>query len=580
MLKEEKNEEFRDQIYYALANIYFKEGDVEEAIKHYRLSSESSVSNAQQKTTSCLKLADIYYDRNQYMLAEAYYDSATISLSADYPGYQDIMTKSKSLSGLIENLNIIQFEDSVQRLAAMDEDDRIAVIDTIIAKLREKEQLAKEMELRQMSDQQFNRVMLSESNRAGGFGQSAQGGTWYFYNQAAKSFGQPEFKMKWGNRKLEDNWRRANKTEISFGEMGAEGADSAIQNLAVKKILDNKTREFYLQDIPLNDSMLELSHNRLMKAYFNAGVIYKTELKDYKQSNGQFEQLLENYPGNEYTLQAYYNLHLNYSSLDDQQSSQFYKESIIREFPESQIAQLMTNPGYIKELEEKENEEMHYYEQVYEKYKNGRYREVITDVDTALMRYNDSPLKPKYMFLKVLSVGATRDLLTFTLALDTLAKIFPQDEVGVNARSILAFIKEYDPEVKEETEKIEAEEIYLYDTSAVHFFGMIVPGTVDVNQLKFEIINFNLDFYPEMSYDVVNEQVNKSDQLVLVRSFANPDSARSYQQQISLYADVNRLIEGSGFQQFIISEINSKTLIKDKITSKYLLFYKKYYTGN
>jgi len=577
MLKEEKNREYRDQIYFALANIYFREKDIDEAINYYKLSSESSISNVQQKTTTCLKLADIYYNMQKYQLAAAYYDSATANLTAEYPGYQDIMVKSKSLSGLVENLKVIQFEDSVQRLAAMDEDDRLAVIDTIIARLREEERLAKERERDQMSDQQFNRMQLTESNRPGGFGQTSQGGKWYFYNQAAKSFGQPEFRMKWGNRKLEDNWRRSNKTELSFGDLKAAGEDSLINEVAEKKILDNKSREFYLQDIPMNDSMMELSDQKLMKAMYNAGLIYKSELKDINKSNEQFEQLLEDYPGNDYTLSSYYNLHLNYGLQDNQQLSQFYKDAIIREFPESQIALLMTNPGYVKELEAKEYEEIHFYETVYENYKNGLYPEVIAGVDTALNRYSKSPLIPKYKYLKVMSIGATSDLLTFTIALDTLSKTYPDDEIGKNAKTILAFIKEYDPEVKKETEKIEAEVIYNYDSTAVHLFGMIVPRLIDINQLKFEIINFNLDFYPQTPLDVVNEPVNKTDQMILVKSFANIDSAWNYHQQIGLYPDVNELIGGADIQWFIISDANANTLIKDKISSKYILFFEKYY---
>jgi len=36
-------------------------------------------------------------------------------------------------------------------------------------------------------------------------------GDWYFYNQTTLSFGVNDFIKKWGNRKLEDNWRRSQK---------------------------------------------------------------------------------------------------------------------------------------------------------------------------------------------------------------------------------------------------------------------------------------------------------------------------------------------------------------------------------
>jgi len=59
MLKDEKNEEYKDQIYYALATIEHKEGKIDEALKYYKMSAQASVSNNTQKAISFLALADI-----------------------------------------------------------------------------------------------------------------------------------------------------------------------------------------------------------------------------------------------------------------------------------------------------------------------------------------------------------------------------------------------------------------------------------------------------------------------------------------------------------------------------------------
>jgi len=580
MLKDEKNAEYQDQIYYALGNIYQREGDMNEAIRNYKLSSETSIINVKQKTTSCLRLADIYYDRLEYQLASAYYDSASANLTSSYPGYADIMVKSGSLTKLVESLVIIQFEDSVQQLAAMEEADRLALIDTLIARLVEEERIAKEMESMAAQDQQFNRMMLNQSTtrQGGGFTSgSTQSGKWYFYNQAAKSFGQPEFRMKWGTRKLEDNWRRKNKSAISFGEQEDLESDSTAQEITERKILDNKTREFYLQDIPLTDSMMEKSHERLLTALYNSGVVYKNELKDYNASNEQFETLLADYPGNENTLPSYYNLYTNFNELDNQPKSQLYKSAIIREFPDSEIAQYMTNPEFIKELEARENAENVFFESVYRKYQNEQYTEVIADVDTALIRFPESELIPRYKFLKIMSIGATDDIMTFSLALDSFGKTYPREEIGRRAQIILAHVKEFDPEVKVETQKIEAEEIYQYDTASVHYFGMIINGIIDVNQLKFEIINFNLDFYPETDFEVVSERIDREDHLILVKSFELKEDAWMYQDSINMAQSIFDLIGETSHQRFIISDLNAQTLISDGISAKYMLFYDKHY---
>jgi tetratricopeptide (TPR) repeat protein len=576
MLKDEKNKEYKDQIYYALANIYFREGDLEEAISYYKLSSAKSVNNSQQKTKSCLTLADIYYSRQNYVSAKLYYDSAVVSLTPEYKNYDAVMTKSRSLSHLVENLIVVQFEDSVQRLAAMSEAERYTVIDSIIAQVRREEQLAQVEQMNDMQDVQFNRMLLSENQQS----ESKSGGTegkWYFYNDAAKSFGQPEFKMKWGTRKLEDNWRRKNKSEISFGETETEIAGGDTTKEIQKQVLSNKTREFYLQNIPLTDSLIKTSNDRIMESLFNAGSVYKNDLKDNPKAIETYKDLLARYSANDYTLPTYYNLYLIYNELNDPTSSNLYKESIIREYPESQITQLLTNPNYVNEMLEKENEVNRFYETTYNHYKQQEYYRVISDVDYAFEHFKDNELLPQFFFLKALSIGQTSDIMTFTSVLDSVAKTYPSHDVAKQANEMLAFIKDYNPEVKLETEKKEAEELYKYDSIGTFLYGMIINHMIDINQLKFEIINYNLDVFPNQTFDITSDNLSDNSRLILVKSFKNIQKAWEYYDQIITSDKIMALIEGTGYSRFVISPSNSLILLKDKNANKYLLFFDKYY---
>jgi len=579
MLKDEKNDEYQDQIYFALANISMQEGKIENAISYYRLSSAKSKTNPQQKTKSCLTLAELYYERQNYQSAKLYYDSALVSLTPEYKDYVDVMAKSQSLSKLVENLIIVQTEDSLQMLAAMSESERNVLIDSVIAKVRRDEQLAQMTEMQDMQDEQFNRMMLNETSKSNQ--QSGEtGGKWYFYNEAAKSFGQPEFRMKWGTRKLEDNWRRKNRSEVSFGETETAATDSAGSGAVQRPVLSNKTREFYLQDIPLTDSMITISNNRIMEGLYNAGTVYKNDLKDEQKAIDSYKDLLKRFPVNDYTLQTYYNLYLIYNELNDQASSEIYKSDIIREYPESQIAQLLTNPDYINELLEKENEVNRYYEATYGHYKQGDYYGVINDVDNALKKFKGNELIPKFFFLKVLAIGETSDVMIFTNALDSVITLFPSHEVARQANDILAFIKNYNPVVKIETEKKEAEEIYKFDPSGAYLFGIIVDRTVDVNQLKFEIINFNLDLFPKLTFDVESQNLGDNDKLILVKSFKDLQRAWDYFDTISTGEKIMSLVNGTGYSRFVISPANSQTLLQDKSASRYLLFFDKYYKRN
>jgi tetratricopeptide (TPR) repeat protein len=575
MLKDDKNNDFQDQIYFAIGNVYFREGNVDEALEYYKLSSIKSVSNTQQKTSSCLTIADIYYEQQSYNLADMYYDSAKVYLNESYPGYDVIMRKTSSLGELVQNLHVAQTEDSLQRLAAMDESDRLEIIDAIIMELQRVEQLAREEEMRAMQDQQYNRMALNESQRTGF--SADQSGSWYFYNQAAKGFGQPEFRMKWGNRSLEDNWRRSNKRVINFDEIEELTQDTSAVPADQMKILSNKSREFYLQNIPFTDSMMEISHGKIMTALYNAGNIYKNELMDMPKSIATFQDLLDRYPQNDYSLSVYYNLYNLYTEETNIQMANIYKELIVSEFPESQPALILTNPNYAEDLMAEKNSVNRFYEQTYQNYKQGFYERVISDVDTALLRYNGDPLIPKFQFLKVLSIGRTQDILVFTLALDSLIATTTDQEVAESANAILAYILASDEEVKTETKKIEAEEIYRLDSTGNFYFGMILNSSVDINQLKFEIINYNLDHYPNRTFDVVHEVLQNKVIVLFVKQFPDIELSLEYSGQVVSDELISGVLGEAEYRIMIISASNADILLEDGDPEKYWLFFQKHY---
>ncbi len=578
MLKDEKNRDFQDQIYYALGNISFREGNIDEALELYKTSSERSVANNQQKTTTCLTIADIFYERQDYEMSDLYYDSAKVFLTDDYPDYDQIMKKTSSLSVLVQNLNVIQLEDSLQMLAALNESERLAIIDSIIISIELAEQQAREQEMRTTQEQQYNRIALNESQRTGSFGSSAStGGGWYFYNQAAKGFGQPEFRMKWGNRKLEDNWRRSNKREASFGELESIAQDTSGAAAGSMQILSEKSREYYLQNIPLTDSMMILSHNRIIEALYNAGTIYRNDLVDLTSSIETYGELLERYPGSDFTLSTYYNLYNLHEGENNMQMADIYRESIIREFPESQPALILTNPNFAEELLARENAVNIYYEQTYEKYISGSYQQVMDDADTAQVRYKGDPLLDKFRYLKVLSIGRTQDILVFTQALDSLAKSSTDSDVSQSARDIIAYIMASDEEVKTETQKIEAEEIYNVDSTGSFFYGMFLDPEVDINQLKFEFINFNLDHYPNRTFDVVHEVLGDGELLMLVKEFPGLAGAWEYYDSVAPDPQIFNLVKEGEYRNLVISLPNASILTQDGEAQKYWLFFQEHY---
>jgi tetratricopeptide (TPR) repeat protein len=62
LLKDDKNREFVDRIYYEMANFELKHNNQEQAIEYYKSSIMESENNPRQKGLAYLRLGELYYD--------------------------------------------------------------------------------------------------------------------------------------------------------------------------------------------------------------------------------------------------------------------------------------------------------------------------------------------------------------------------------------------------------------------------------------------------------------------------------------------------------------------------------------
>lgn len=577
MLRDSKNKEYLDQIYYALANIAMEEGDREKALEYYHLSVSSSVANRFQKGESCLTLAKIYYNDPVYTLSAAYYDTAVQMLDDDYPEYSTLELRSRSLNNLVQNVNMYELQDSVQILAGMSENERFAVIDDIIAKVVEEEAEAQRLQQEAMQDLQFSRTGFYSNTS--GMNNTQAGGKWYFYNLNAKSFGQPEFRMKWGDRKLEDNWRRSNKQTVTelIGEDNP--GDSLVNADGQILIIDNKSREYYLRDIPLTDSALEQSHILLEEALYNMGVIYQKDMLDYDKAIESLEELADRYPDGNFTMAAYYHLYQLYNSKHQPGRADQYKELLSSKYPDSHMAKLLTNPNYINELEEEANKVERYYESVYNSFKNEDYATVLREVEYGFKEYgDDEELVLRLRYLKAISIGSVSGKEMMKIELDSIVAQYPQTEIGKQAQEIVDYMYVAFPVIKEADQAKEAEEIYVYDSIENHYFIIALKSSENMNLVNFNLLNYNLDNFNAYDLEIVLTDLGSEYNLLMVKEFADVEGTRRYADRVvqDIGSIMGELPEDS-YETCLISQNNYQKLLQEKEFVPYFLFYRKFY---
>jgi len=596
MLKDDKNKDNLDQIYYALAQISLKDADTASVITYLAKSVTTSKGNNYQKAISALQLANIYFQDKNYPMAQAYYDSTMQFLPKDFPDYKEISDKTATLTDLVTNLQVIQLEDSLQRLAGMSESDRNRIIDGIISKL-----LAEEMKKKMEEQERRENQLLFGNQQAPGPGIPAGGGKegkWYFYNTTALSTGFTTFVRKWGRRKLEDNWFLSQKTMTGFEN--TEGQDTVIMSeggdttggkkLTSKTSSDPKSRDFYLKDLPATPAMITASNDRIIQAYYNLGFIYIEGLGDYGKSIESFETLLDRYPANKYKVQSIYKLESLYRDLQNMPKSDYYRNLLLTEYSETDYARLLINPDYYKEIQARQSEALNLYAETFKAFTNEQYYMVLNNADIAIGKFKgDTSLMPKFEYLRALSLGKIEVEDSLVVALQGIIKKYPKSSVKPLAVNLLNYLSARKglkgggmvPGDTTGTEEPE-QKIYSPHPGSVHFYVLLVDGSkVDVNALKIKIADFNNKFFSIDELQVNSLLLDNTTEMVTVNNFDDAKKATDYFNSIKQSKYVFTKLENTGdFTDFVISIENYPIFYRNKNKELYMKFFLRNYAVN
>lgn len=561
MKKDAKNKEFLDQIYYALADIAFKQNDEPLGIEYLKKSAWSSVSNQKQKALSYLRLGELYYAKPKYVPAQMYYDSCLTFLPETYNDYENIYLRTKALKNLIKNINIVQLEDSLQKMA-VDLDYRKQAI----------KQLVEDEILAEQKQAELDAASLDPTNTTSGINTTSNG-KWYFYNSTIVGFGTNDFQKNWGNRKLEDNWRRANKqANILFDEEITTVEDSAVVDSLV---INEKTNpDYYLKFLPLDDKKMDASHNKIIEALYALGNIYREDFLDYKMSVESFEELLTRYDTCRYVLPTWYNLYRISLTTNNDPMREKYMRLIIQNYPESEYARIIQDPTYNKATREGRKRVDNYYSIIFDLYKEEKFSLVLTRVDKARAIFADNHLQDKFDFIEALSVGHISPLDTFKLYLENVIKNHSASTVATEAKTILDNINKGVGQSASSSSI--TEEKYFYKPNDVYTLIVVVPSNDNnTNKYKVDISNFNSTYYQNNTFDVNSIFLNGLNQIITVKELKDENFAKDYYQSFKLNEEHLQELNGKGYQFFIISNDNFVVFYKDKNIPDYLNFFTK-----
>ena len=568
MIKDDKNKEYLDQIYYTLAEIDINNNDTLAAINNYLLSTINSVQNDPQKSLSFLSLGEIEYSRSKYSDSKIYYDSTIFYMDEDFRLYAQVKEKHNILVDLVRCLDIITMQDSLQMLAKLPAGELNRVINQIIQNEAKKER-------EQLENERAKQQIMYENNRNGGkgeqFGNNTSGGKWYFYNPATLSFGMSEFRKRWGKRKLEDDWRRKDKKISTNFDVDSTTVDSTI-SIAAKN-----NPNYYLEKLPKTEEDFEASDTQIKEAHYQAGIIYKEDLQEYQKSTNMFTGILSRFPKDEqFAPLSYYTIYLNQTKQNNFIEAKNTKTLLLTHYPNSVYAKILTDPDFKKELLNIENELEEKYQLIYQDYLQRNFSKVITSTDT--LQKNE--YETKYMFLRALSFVEIKDTVKLKKELQSIINIAIETKIGQEAQYLLSTLN--DP-----SKMTKANEIallgspYLFRSSAPHMSIIIMPKQgVDINYLKILISDYHaIDFENEV-FEISAMMMGLEQHLLMIKTFTTAENVMSYTQLLKSNITITNELNKSDYKMLAISMENFMEFYKNKDVEGYCNFFKKNYLDN
>jgi tetratricopeptide (TPR) repeat protein len=613
LLRDDKNLEYIDQIYYQIAESYADDSDFQSAEKNYKRSVQKSSRNNYQKGLSYLKLANLNFDEfKNFLQAKAYFDSTINTLPKTYPGYEQILKKSQNLEYISKRYDVIAIEDTLQLIAKLPESNRLERIKRITATTP-----ATPVNAGTTRDIPLPNINIAQTS-----------GTFYFSNSTARTKGAADFITRWGNRKLEDNWRQSLKSSLQAtteNMVKAADGDTPENSAQPLRLNGDTSSKKYLSALPLTPELLTASNRRIIDAYYEIANFYQQELADQEEAVKIYQLILSRFPDNSRLGSIYYGLYLAYKDSAPRDAAK-YKKLIVDGFPNSAYAKTILDPDYSAKQTERDAQLLKAYNIVFDQYEGKAFPTVISSVTTATLQYPDNPMNPQLTYLKAIAVGRTQPIDSLVKAFAAIPATYPDDRLIVplvkdhlayiathkeefarrkvalpdfDANEPRFFVKITEPEkpiqnpeipanVQEKSAEvvavpaateaaIPASKIFSTAISQVYYFVIDVEdATLTLSSSRFGIGQFNRGNYSDAG---LRHQLTEfdNDQLIYVGNFSSFAEAKDYADGITPQLKQIMKVPTGIYSSFIISKENFEKLQSKDLVTKYLDFFKNNY---
>ena len=562
MLKDVKNSDVKDQIYFTIAEIELSQNNFDLAIENFKNSVSNNVSDQKLKTESYYQIAQLQYQNERYLEASAYFDSTMTSLPTTDSRYVQVQKLAGNLKDIATNIENIYYLDTLIYFAGLTSDERKKAIPPYLSRNQKKPAVSGS----------GNIITKNPFENLGGvdFGQSS----FFAYNKNTKTQGKENFEKIWGRRALGDDWRRSAKGISSEDETNTEKI--AESRGAQPDIANVEEYERFLRELPTNPIKKQETNDRIMNGMFTLGKLFRDKIENYRKSATTLEDMHQRFGATPNEAESFFYLYLDYLDLGDKAKADEYKNSLSSKYPQSNYNAILAKANSGKESGVINKADQHY-QSAYALFESGKYGEAIAVLDKSqdVIQENHN-YHAKIMLLRAMCMGGQGGKDEYIKGLNNVLSNYPNTPEHLKAREIMRLLG---GDQSAFTSVQDVDKIYERETNVTHYAVVI---TYNIDETKYINLKVAVSEYNKKNYKTERLQqgdatlnIEANTQIILVRKFDNEEKAIQYankalkeKEEFSAGADYT-------FDVLPISQANYRKMLSERSSVGYRTFYEK-----
>jgi len=601
MLRDSKNEEYKDQIYFALAKIKLNSGKTDEGILALQQSLNYSASNTQ-RTEGALLLAELFYEKDDFVKSYAYYDSTVQVMDKKDERYATTEMYKRRLEGVATHVAIKEDKDSM----------------LIVGSWERKKQEAwaiKGMEMDELNAQNGGtQVSAVQAPRAGGkgfreregrsmaaeSGAGAEGGRlpvrtnrkttsgkitisdaeiqkskFPLYNASLKKKGEREFEKRWNNRAWADNWRRSDREE----EVNTDVDEIAVVEPKTQAEIDAYLKK---RGVPKSDQETASMKAKIGEAMYKAAEHYREDLGRTDKALELVEELVQKYPNNTYAVEGMFLAYNIYSEKNNISKATYYKNEILKKYPKSNIAKVLSDPEFANSEKLKYEKINQYYDDTYAMIQDGKAEKALGRVRAIPTEFGSNyEMKARFAILEAMCVGGMKGEQDYIKALRIIVTSFPDTKEEKQAKDMIAILNgkkggKGGSAIKNKNLN-NSKNPFKVNQKIKHFILIVFDSKkTKVNQYRAPLTEYNNKFHLNKKLGVSTILVDGSIPTLIVRgAYPNADEAMKY--VVDARSNPEFLPEAKGYTIYAISSENYGIAMTTQKFHLYSTFFEKHY---